>query len=745
MQRRVSALCLLLSILFSLTGLGFAQTYTAADIQALKANPKVDMTDSVLDRFSADQPTVRVIVNLRDPQTQDGAAASGATGRMVTAAARRSSNGLRDASVRLQLVNDVRTMQQQVIEAHQVGSARVGSRFNYHFGFSADLTPEELQSLADSSDVLSIEEDKLLQAQVAQGIPLMSASIISDTYDGTGMSIAVCDTGIDYTHPMLGGGGFPNAKVIGGYDTGQDDADPMDGNGHGTACAGIAAGDLGNDGDYIGGVAYGAKLYALKITSSSTNGSAYTSDMVEAWEWCIAHQYDDPANPILIISTSFGGGKYTDQATCDGASSAMTAAAANAKAVGITIFVSAGNDGYCNATGWPACLSDVVSVGAVYDAGFGNYYPCVSADSCADKISTDACSTGYYTIDSTVADGVTSYSNTASFLSLFAPSNAACTTRMGGGYTSTTAGFGGTSAACPYAAGAAANLQSAAKARTGAFLSPDELASYLTDNGDLITDSKVAITKPRINLGQSADAILSVPMLTTDAATSVTADSAKVGGSVVDDGGDAVTARGVCWSLSSGPTTDDHCTNDGPGSGSFTEQITGLLPSAVYHVRAYATNSFGTGYGQDVIFTTLSIPAEARTNSAQVLSHSSVTLSGTVNPNGAETDYYFEYGTGQAYSASTTNSSIGAGRSESQASTVIGHLLENTTYHYRLIATNPGGTSYGEDQTFTTFPAAAAASGSGSGGGGGGCFITSAMGTVEKKQRFDRCYRSERP
>ena len=88
----------------------------------------------------------------------------------------------------------------------------------------------------------------------------------------------------------------------------------------------------------------------------------------------------------MIISTSFGGGKYTDQAGCDAAVGAMTAAAANAKAVGITIFVSAGNDGYCNATGWPGCLSDVVSVGAVYDADFGNYYPCVSEDSCASKI-----------------------------------------------------------------------------------------------------------------------------------------------------------------------------------------------------------------------------------------------------------------------------------------------------------------------------------------------------------------------
>ena len=103
------------------------------------------------------------------------------------------------------------------------------------------------------------------------GIPLMNAAEARNSYSGSGLSIAICDTGIDYTHPKLGGGGFPNTKVIGGYDTGQDDADPMDGNGHGTGCAGIAAGDMGNAGDYIGGVYYGARLYALKHNIEETN------------------------------------------------------------------------------------------------------------------------------------------------------------------------------------------------------------------------------------------------------------------------------------------------------------------------------------------------------------------------------------------------------------------------------------------------------------------------------------------
>ena len=221
------------------------------------------------------------------------------------------------------------------------GSAQVqkARSFKYIAGFSARVTPEGLASLAEDPDVLSIERDALLYPNLAQGVPLMNASAARLTYSGEGLSVAICDTGIDYSHAALGNGGFPNSKVIGGYDTGDNDNDPMDLEGHGTACAGISAGNLGSDGDYIGGVAWGAKLYALKISQGSS-GSASVSDMIEAWEWCITHQYDDPNHPILIINTSFGAGRYTG--TCDSESLAMTTAAANAKAAGMTLFVSSG-------------------------------------------------------------------------------------------------------------------------------------------------------------------------------------------------------------------------------------------------------------------------------------------------------------------------------------------------------------------------------------------------------------------
>ena len=93
------------------------------------------------------------------------------------------------------------------------------------------------------------------------------------------------------------------------------------------------------------------------------------------------------------------------------------------------------------------------------------------------------------------------------------------------------------------------------------------------------------------------------PTVSTTAVSSVTSTSASSGGNVTSDGEDPITTRGVCWSTSENPTTSDIHTSDGTGAGSFTSAITGLSPGTTYHVRAYATNSAGTGYGDDLSFT----------------------------------------------------------------------------------------------------------------------------------------------
>ena len=401
-------------------------------------------------------------------------------------------------------------------------------RLNNQATLSAYVTVAGLETLSEHPMVESIEPVFLLEPHLLQGISLMNASDARMTYSGQGVAVAICDTGIDYTHPAMGGGGFPNTKVIGGYDFGDNDEDPIPiSQAHGTCCAGIAAGDLGSTGSYIGGVAYNAKLYALKITAGS-GSSAYNSDIAAAWDWCVTHQYDDPNNPIMVISTSFGGGRF--YSSCNSDSSVMTNAAANAVAAGITLLASSGNDGYCDSISSPSCISSIISVGAVYDGSLGTYGFCVNENSCATPGGSASCASDEFSISQvTGADVVTAYSNTASFLDVLAPSHNAYTTDIAGssGYASGDyyTSFGGTSAACPYAAGAVACMQSRAKEVLGEFLLPQEIRDILTSTGDDVTDDKVAITKPRVNLGNAMAGLTPNPPTTQDQDVQATVDT----------------------------------------------------------------------------------------------------------------------------------------------------------------------------------------------------------------------------
>ena len=124
-------------------------------------------------------------------------------------------------------------------------------------------------------------------------------------YDGTGMTVGVVDTGVDYNHPDLGGPGFPNTKVVAGYDFGDEDADPMDCNGHGTHVSGTIVAD-----GLVKGVAPKATLVFAKIVSGC-EGSAWSDDIIAAFNYMA-----DPNNvdggpegthpPVTAVNMSFG-------------------------------------------------------------------------------------------------------------------------------------------------------------------------------------------------------------------------------------------------------------------------------------------------------------------------------------------------------------------------------------------------------------------------------------------------------
>lgn len=96
---------------------------------------------------------------------------------------------------------------------------------------------------------------------------------------------------------------------------------------------------------------------------------------------------------------------------------------------------------------------------------------------------------------------------------------------------------------------------------------------------------------------------LTLPVITTSVIIETSQSTATCGGNITSDGGTTITARGVCWSTSSNPTTSNEKTIDGTGIGSFTSILTGLIPYSIYYVRAYATNNAGTSYGNEVSIT----------------------------------------------------------------------------------------------------------------------------------------------
>jgi uncharacterized protein (TIGR02145 family) len=100
----------------------------------------------------------------------------------------------------------------------------------------------------------------------------------------------------------------------------------------------------------------------------------------------------------------------------------------------------------------------------------------------------------------------------------------------------------------------------------------------------------------------------SLPIVSTSSVTNITSSTATSGGNLTNDGGSTITEKGVCWSTSPNPTIADSRTNNGVTAGTYTSNLTGLLPLTLYYVRAYATNTAGTAYGPQVSFTTLSTP-----------------------------------------------------------------------------------------------------------------------------------------
>ena len=196
-----------------------------------------------------------------------------------------------------------------------------------------------------------------------------------------------------------------------------------------------------------------------------------------------------------------------------------------------------------------------------------------------------------------------------------------------------------------------------------------------------------------------------LPVLTTDSVTSIMSVTAVSGGDITDDGGSEITARGVCWSTEALPTVNDDKTTDGAGTGSFTSHITGLEPDYGYYVRAYATSSAGTGYGEQYHFYTIVMPPVIYTlDATDITSYSAVSGGYSIDP--ADTPISsrgirYTVKENDIYSPSQALS-IEAGPGDADFTSTMTGLIMDTVYYVVAYATNGSGTSYGEVKSFRT-------------------------------------------
>ena len=192
------------------------------------------------------------------------------------------------------------------------------------------------------------------------------------------------------------------------------------------------------------------------------------------------------------------------------------------------------------------------------------------------------------------------------------------------------------------------------------------------------------------------------PTVTTAVVTDITQTTAKAGGEVSSDGGAMVTERGICWSSNHNPTVNNHKVEAGQGLGSFTCNFSGMNVHTKYYVRAYATNSKGTAYGNEVSFTTLADVPAVSTGSVTNITTTTATGSGNVTSDGGSTVTERGLCWSTRHDPTISGTHVAADEGMGAFTAAMPHLTPNTTYYVRAYATNGMGTSYGDEVEFAT-------------------------------------------
>lgn len=191
--------------------------------------------------------------------------------------------------------------------------------------------------------------------------------------------------------------------------------------------------------------------------------------------------------------------------------------------------------------------------------------------------------------------------------------------------------------------------------------------------------------------------------ITTNQVTLITSDSAMGGGTIVDDGGDIIKERGLCWSINKNPVVSDSKVASGIGKGAFSVMMKGLSPNTSYNVRAYSISEQGEVYGNEVNFkTAIRIPSLVTTNISNITG-SKVIIANQILSDGGATITQRGVCWSSSNSTPTTNDNINISTSTTSIYDVnLSTLMANTTYRLRAFATNSAGTGYSPTISFRT-------------------------------------------
>lgn len=358
-----------------------------------------------------------------------------------------------------------------------------------------------LPALAGHPLVAAVNPVRTARAMRSDGKQLMHVpEVHTQGFRGAGIGIAILDTGVDYAHTELSPAGTKTIKL---FDAVDNDTDPMDEEGHGTAVAAIAGGS-GN------GVAPEARIVAVRVLDANGEG---TSDQILAGIDAVLDSIV-AGNPhsIKVLNMSLGGYDDTEwppgEGSCDALSTDFATAFQSLVDAGVLVVVAAGNGGCSTGVAWPACISTALAVGAVYDANVGFQ---IYGELQCNPLGCFDMSSG--------ADEITCYSDSGEKLGVWAPSHCASTARKGGGLEDC---FGGTSAAAPYAAGVAALLSQAVPTRTVA-----ALRQAIESTGTKVKDSRNNVERRRVD-AQAALALLGSGCATPPRPTGLTANRTRI-------------------------------------------------------------------------------------------------------------------------------------------------------------------------------------------------------------------------